>query len=313
MDATFIKEVLVPQLLEFFFVLVGLQLYYTAYRVVRQKEHPAKMGTALFWIFLGTLFALGKAIPAEISGAFLLGIGILTLFKQVKIGEITVNSAEDQEKNAAKFGNKIFIPAVLLAVVAVAISQFTPLGGQVGIGTAAVVSLLVAMILFKASPKLMLTQSDRMVQQVGSVGILPQLLAALGVLFTAAGVGDVISDLISGFVPEGNRLIGVIAYVLGMVIFTMIMGNGFAAFTVITAGIGIPFVIAQGADPVIAGALAMTAGFCGTLMTPMAANFNALPAALLEMKNPNGVIKAQMPIALILIVIHIGLMYFWAF
>ena len=43
MDATFIKEVLVPQLLEFFFVLVGLQLYYTAYRVVRQKEHPAKM------------------------------------------------------------------------------------------------------------------------------------------------------------------------------------------------------------------------------------------------------------------------------
>ena len=313
MDATFIKEVLVPQLLEFFFVLVGLQLYYTAYRVIRQKEHPAKMGTALFWIFLGTLFALGKAIPAEISGAFLLGIGILTLFKQVKIGEITVNSAEDQEKNAAKFGNKIFIPAVLLAVVAVAISQFTPLGGQVGIGTAAVVSLLVAMILFKASPKLMLTQSDRMVQQVGSVGILPQLLAALGVLFTAAGVGDVISDLISGFVPEGNRLIGVIAYVLGMVIFTMIMGNGFAAFTVITAGIGIPFVIAQGADPVIAGALAMTAGFCGTLMTPMAANFNALPAALLEMKNPNGVIKAQMPIALILIVIHIGLMYFWAF
>lgn len=256
---------------------------------------------------------MGKAIPAEISGAFLLGIGILTLFKQVKIGEITVNSAEDQEKNAAKFGNKIFIPAVLLAVVAVAISQFTPLGGQVGIGTAAVVSLLVAMILFKASPKLMLTQSDRMVQQVGSVGILPQLLAALGVLFTAAGVGDVISDLISGFVPEGNRLIGVIAYVLGMVIFTMIMGNGFAAFTVITAGIGIPFVIAQGADPVIAGALAMTAGFCGTLMTPMAANFNALPAALLEMKNPNGVIKAQMPIALILIVIHIGLMYFWAF
>lgn len=313
MDATFIKEVLVPQLLEFFFVLVGIQLYYTAYRVIRQKDHPAKMGTALFWMFLGTLFALGKIIPAEISGVFLLGIGILTLFKQVKIGEITGNSTEEQEKNAAKFGNKIFIPAVLLAVVAVGISQFTPLGGQVGIGTAAVVSLIVAMILFKASPKLMLDQSDRMVQQVGSVGILPQLLAALGVLFTAAGVGDVISNLISGFVPEGNRLIGVIAYVLGMVIFTMIMGNGFAAFTVITAGIGIPFVIAQGANPVIAGALAMTAGFCGTLMTPMAANFNALPVALLEMKNPNGVIKAQMPIALTLIVIHIGLMYFWAF
>lgn len=93
----------------------------------------------------------------------------------------------------------------------------------------------------------------------------------------------------------------------------MIMGNGFAAFTVITAGIGVPFVIAQGANPVIAGALALTAGYCGTLMTPMAANFNALPVALLEIKNPNDVIKEQVPFALAMIVIHIGLMYFWAF
>ncbi len=128
-----------------------------------------------------------------------------------------------------------------------------------------------------------------------------------------AGGGDVISQGISGVVPEGNRFIGVVAYCLGMMIFTMIMGNGFAAFTVITAGIGVPFVMAQGGDPVVAGALAMTAGFCGTLLTPMAANFNALPVALLEMKDPNGVIKAQAPIAFLLLVIHIALMYFWAF
>lgn len=84
-------------------------------------------------------------------------------------------------------------------------------------------------------------------------------------------------------------------------------------FTVITASIGIPFVIAQGGDPIVAGALAMTGGFCGTLLTPMAANFNTLPVALLEMKQEFGVIKAQAPIALALIVIHIALMYFWAF
>ena len=85
----------------------------------------------------------------------------------------------------------------------------------------------------------------------------------------------------------------------------MLMGNAFAAFTVITASIGIPLVIA--------GALAMTGGFCGTLITPMAANFNTLPVALLEMKDEFGVIKAQLPVALLLIVAHIALMYFWAF
>lgn len=93
----------------------------------------------------------------------------------------------------------------------------------------------------------------------------------------------------------------------------MIMGNGFAAFSVITVGIGIPFLVAQGADPVVVGALGLTAGYCGTLMTPMAANFNILPAALLETKNKYTVILLQLPMALFMLAVHIVLMYFLAF
>lgn len=152
-----------------------------------------------------------------------------------------------------------------------------------------------------------------MIQQVGTTSILPQLLAALGTIFVAAGVGDIVAELVGRIFPAGNILLGVTAYVLGMMLFTMIMGNAFAAFTVITAGIGVPFVFALGADPVIAGALAMTAGYSGTLLTPMAGNFNILPVALLEMDDEYGVIKAQLPIALIMAVVHILLMYFWAF
>ncbi|MCS5420599.1 DUF979 domain-containing protein [Psychrilyobacter sp. S5] len=87
----------------------------------------------------------------------------------------------------------------------------------------------------------------------------------------------------------------------------------FAAFAVITAGIGIPFVFSQGVDPAIAGALGLTAGYCGTLLTPMAANFNIVPAAIMDMKNKNGVILAQAPVAIAMLGIHIVLMYFWAF
>ena len=152
-----------------------------------------------------------------------------------------------------------------------------------------------------------------MLQSVGAVSILPQLLAALGALFTAAGVGDVISSGISGILPQGNIFIGVTAYCVGMALFTMIMGNAFAAFSVITVGIGIPFVFAQGANVAIAGALALTAGYCGTLLTPMAANFNIMPAALLEIEDKNAIIKQQAPVALILLAIHILLMYFLAF
>ena len=115
--------------------------------------------------------------------------------------------------------------------------------------------------------------------------------------------------LISGIIPEGNALAGVIAYCVGMALFTMIMGNGFAAFSVITVGIGVPFVFMQGGDPIICSAIALTAGFCGTLLTPMAANFNMLPAALLETRDKYILIKAQAPLAIVLLLIHIVLMY----
>ena len=58
------------------------------------------------------------------------------------------------------------------------------------------------------------------------------------------------------------------------------------------------------------GAVGMLAGFCGTLMTPMAANFNLVPAALLELKDQYGVIQAQVATALPLLVVNILLIYF---
>lgn len=305
-------EAIINNILEFFYILIGLLSIMTAVRVFKDATRPTRLGTATFWLLLGIVFAFGNFIPYIIDGIIIICMGVLTFFKQVRIGKIVDVDEQKAEQAAERIGSKIFIPCISLAVIAVAIS-YTPLGGQVGIGIASVLALILAMVLTSAKPKTVLDDSDRMFQQVGTAGILPQLLAALGVIFNAAGVGEVISHGISGVVPEGNRLIGVIAYCLGMVLFTIIMGNGFAAFTVITAGIGVPFVIAQGGDPVVAGALAMTAGFCGTLLTPMAANFNALPVALLEMKNSNAVIKTQAPIAVLLIVIHIGLMYFWAF
>lgn len=306
-------ESTINNLLEFFFILTGFLLIYTAGSVFVDKTHPTRLGTTLFWLLLGVIFAIGNFIPYTLSGIMLLVIGVLTLLKQVKLGHVRPVEEAEAEKASDRIGNWVFLPVVVLAVVAVSVAQFTELGGQVGIGIGAVVSLMTGILVTRATPKTVMDDSNRMIQQVGTTGILPQLLAALGVIFTAAGVGEVIAGGISTVLPEGNRFLGVVAYCLGMVIFTMIMGNAFAAFTVITAGIGVPFVIAQGGDPVIAGALAMTVGFCGTLLTPMAANFNALPAALLEMKSETGVIKEQTPLALIMIVVHIALMYFWAF
>ena len=305
MDITALSNIL----LEIFYIMIGLYMATTMIFTLKDKNHKTRIGTALFWGIVSVIFIFGKLIPSTIIGALIIVIAVLSALKQINIGTLKQLDSTFTQLKADKLGLKIFIPSLTIAIVAMIIAQFTPFSGTVAIGIAATVALLWTFAITKAKPIEYIEDSNRMFQSVGVFAILPQLLASLGALFTAAGVGDIISNIISGVIPDGNRLAGVIAYCVGMAIFTAIMGNGFAAFSVITVGIGVPFVFAQGGDPIVCSALALTAGFCGTLLTPMAANFNMLPAALLEMKDKNGVIKAQAPFALVLLTIHIILMY----
>ncbi len=300
-------------LLELFYILIGIMMLSTTVLSLKDKSNPARYGTALFWALLGIIFIFGHKLPYNVVGGMLVVIGILTFTKQVKPGTIKDLDYKFGEDQANKLGIKIFLPPLMIAIAALVIAQFTPISGTASIGVAAILAMITTFIVTKANPKMFVEDSHRMIQSVGTTSILPQLLAALGAVFTAAGVGDVISTAISSVLPQGNILIGVAAYCIGMAVFTMIMGNAFGAFSVITLGIGIPFVYAQGANPAIAGALALTAGYCGTLMTPMGANFNVMPAALLEIDDKNAIIKQQAPVALALLFVHIILMYVLAF
>lgn len=300
-------------LLETFYVLVGLLMIHTAFRTFKDDTNPRKFGTTAFWIILGAIFILGSVLPEAVVGGMILIIGILTGTKQVKVGKLKMPDPERALRESKKLNNKIFIPSIIIAILALVIAQFTPISGIAAIGISAIVALIVTFSITKSKVSEALEDADRMLQSVGQTSILPQLLAALGGLFTVAGVGTVISETISKVIPNESTIIGVIAYCLGMVIFTMIMGNAFAAFSVITVGIGMPFVFMQGGNVVICSALALTAGYCGTLLTPMAANFNVMPAALLEAKDKNIIVKHQLPIGIILLVIHIILMYLLGF
>lgn len=296
-------------LLELFYIMLGLYMGITMIFTLKDTNHKTRIGTSIFWGILAVVFIFGKLIPNTIVGILVVVIAVLSATKQINIGTLKQLDETFTNLKAEKLGLKIFIPSLLIAIIAMLIAQFTELSGTVAIGISSTISLLMTFAITKAKPAEFLEDSNRMYQAMGSFTILPQLLASLGALFTVAGVGDKISSIISGVIPQGNILIGVIAYCVGMALFTAIMGNAYAAFSVITVGVGIPFVFAQGGDPVVCSILALTAGYCGTFLTPMAANFNVLPAALLELKDKNAVIKVQAPLALILLVVHIALMY----
>lgn len=303
-------KALLKLLTEIIYILCGLVSISTGIRGL--KNEKAKIGTFLFWTILGIIFIFGEAIPYKVTGGLLVILAIITVTKQLHIGKFENISSQFKIAQSEKLKNKIFIPAVLIGIAAFLILQFkigkTAIPPALGIGGGSLVALLAAAIIIK--PKFSETNEDtsKLLMQIGATAILPQLLAALGAVFTKAGVGKVIAASISSVVPTGNIFIGIVIYAIGMVIFTMIMGNAFAAFSVITAGIGIPFIIKNGGNPAIIGALGMTAGYCGTLMTPMAANFNIVPASILEIKDKYGIIKVQAPMALLLLVTHVILM-----
>lgn len=299
---------------EVFYIIIGLIFILVALKALRDENMENRTITAAFWFVLAGTFIIGPYVASWITGLMVILIAVLSAMKGgVKQSKSDMASPEETRANANKIGYKVFIPALFLAITAFAVATFTEISANNAIGVSAVVSLVVALIITKSTPSVAVREGTRLMDNVGSSGILPQVLAALGSVFTVAGVGDVIASGVTHIIPEQNKLMAVIVYCVAMALFTIIMGNGFAAFSVITVGVGIPFLIMQGANPVVVGALGLTAGYCGTLCTPMAANFNIMPAALLETKDKYVIIKSQIPMALTMLLIHIIIMYTFAF
>ena len=287
-------------------------LFIFAIQSFLDKEHKYRIGTGLFWLLYSVSFIFGSYLSKEINGWLVIAMAAIVLVKQLGKGHYFESPIEFKKGEAVRIGNVIFVPALLVGIITFFIGFFTKLGALVGLGIAAIIAMCAALYNYKG-PNFNqgFHEGRRLIDAISWTAILSQLLAALGYLFNLAGVGKLISSAVASVVPADNVFLVVVAYCIGMVIFTMIMGNAFAAFAMITSAIGIPMlVVAHGANPAAVGAIAMLAGYCGTLMTPMAANFNIVPVALLEMRDQYGVIKAQLPIALIMLVLNILLMYY---
>ncbi len=306
-----------------FYVLIGVIFAFVAGRVVLDRVHPKRWGTGLFWALLAVVFLAGKALPPLAVGYLVIAMVGLAATKQVVRSEEKSVEKAEREASADRLQNKLFWPALLIPATAVLGSlglhkihvgdvwliepkQVT----LIALGLGMMIALAAAMRITRAAPAVPLREGGRLVQALGWSLLLPPMLAALGAVFSQAGVGAVVADLVARALPTQYPFVAVVAYCGGMALFTMCMGNAFAAFAVITGGIGLPLIVQQHhGNPAIMAALGMLSGYCGTLLTPMAANFNIVPAILLDLKDRNAVIKAQVPIALVVLAANIVIMY----
>ena len=300
--------------LDHVYLLCGIYLVLFGVLSFGDSKNLKRFGTGLFWLVYGITFLGGSALGNENAGWMVILMAVIVAAKQMGHGDYHETSKEEKNASAQQLGNRLLIPVLAVGVITLILAATTKLGALVSFGIASIVAIVIALAITRGAPLQTFHEGRRLIDAIGWAAILSQLLAALGSLFAKAGIGKIVSDIVASAIPTDSALAVVIAYCLGMAVFTIIMGNAFAAFAVITSGIGIPLVIiAHGANPLIVAPIAMLAGYCGTLMTPMAANFNIVPAALLEMQSKYGVIRAQIPLAIALLAANILLMYFLGF
>jgi uncharacterized membrane protein len=309
---------------EWIYWLAGGFFLSTGIQIALDQSHGRRATNAAFWSLLGLSFFYGSfvtVLPLWPLGLAVIAMALIAGAGLTSPGTVTTTTDAQREESAHQKGNLLFVPALMIPAVTIAfalgVSKIT-IGGSpllakgeetlVGLGVAVIVAMIVGTLLLKPKqPLVALSEGRRLLESIGWAVLLPQLLSVLGGLFAQAGVGTDVGAIAQHIVPEQSRVLAVIVYAVGMALFTIVMGNAFAAFPIMTAAVGWPVLVSRfGAHPAPLFAIGMLAGYCGTLCTPMAANFNLVPPALLEMRDRYGQIKVQIPTALALFAVNVA-------
>jgi len=313
--------------LGFVYLLAGLMFASFAVFSALDRDNRKRAGNTAFWALVAVSFLAGDRLGDLGNGVLVLGLALLAGLGLLGRSAPATTSPQERLALSERFGNQLFVPALLLPlVVAIGVLALKPVqfGGVhlmdpkqatlISLALAVLIALAVALVLLRQPPAAPLQEGRRLADTVGWAALLPQFLAALGAVFALAGVGAQIGHLVTTYLPVDTRLAAVAVYCVGMAGFTMLMGNAFAAFPVLTGGVAIPILINHfGGNPAVIASIGMLSGFCGTLMTPLAANFNLVPPALLEIPDRYSVIKAQVPTGLLMLLVNTMLMYVLAF
>lgn len=309
------------------YALAGIVFAAFALASLRDRANPRRWGNGAFWGLVAASLLLGDRLGDFGNGLLVLALVAIAGTRSLGHGSPRTTGNAEREASAARLGSRLFLPAVIVPVTAFCGTLLFNYAGLERLGLVdphwitlallvlgVVIALGVTMLWQRPPLTAPVEEGRRLMDSIGWAALLPQMLAALGVVFTAAGVGTAVGAITQSILPSGNVFLAVVVFALGMALFTVVMGNAFAAFPVMASAVGVPILIRlHGGDPAVVGAVGMLAGFCGTLLTPMAANFNMVPAALLELKDEHAVIRRQVGTALPLLACNIAILYIAGF
>ena len=240
------------------YLLAGAMFAAFALLSALDTAHSKRFGNAAFWGLMALSLLGGDVIGDLGNGLLVLGLAGLAGSGLIGRSSPPTTSAAKRAAWSEQLGDRLFLPALIIPITALLGTlayNYTPLGGTgwiepkretyvfLGLGVLLAIGAIFAWLRPPAIAPLQ--EGRRLIDAIGWAAVLPQMLASLGVLFAAAGVGDAIGSLTRMVIPDGSIFLTVAVFALGMALFTMVMVNAFAAFPVMAAAIGVPLLIQQ--------------------------------------------------------------------
>ena len=103
--------------LEFVYALMGVMMAGVAIVNWRDRASKKRYNNAAFWGMYAVTFIAGSRLPSFVNGLLVIGMVVIAAIGKLGGAPPERTTRADREASAAKWGNRLFIPALTIPAV----------------------------------------------------------------------------------------------------------------------------------------------------------------------------------------------------
>lgn len=274
---------------------------------VKEKISRSNLISAFFWGTLSFVFMFDRMVSSFILGLCFFIIIVLLPFLPKQ------SPSEPFEKSALRASKGFigFLPMFFYALFLIFFLHFIPwvfylLGlhakasefTQISIFSSSILTFLLYYLLFNFKLKSFLVVFKVVMEKIIPALIIPYILATLGL--TLHTISNELANTFSAFLNSQSTTSVIISYMILNLALAMLTGNAFTSFPIIfTVFSSLVLTMFTNISFIKFTVCGMLMGYCGTLLSPVASNFNLFPLVLNGyFQRKYSIIFAQLPTVL---------------
>ena len=103
--------------LEFLYTLMGVMVGGVALVNLLTRDNPKRLRNALFWGIYAVTFLAGSHLPDLVNGVLVIAMAVVASAGGLGQGKADASGAARQEESARRWGNLLFVPALIIPAI----------------------------------------------------------------------------------------------------------------------------------------------------------------------------------------------------